>query len=199
MRAQFIISFIFFTIFLHAQHANCDLRKDTDDIKVYTCKTENEKFRSLIAEFELKDTSPDELQKFLWDVKGYVNWQYNMVESEMLSETNANELNYRSLIDAPWPVENRELVLNFKIERNAGGMMIYIRHTEGENPPPDNVVRVPYFDGIWTVTVDGKNLKVTYKLKIDPGGSVPAWLANLAMAEGPYVSFKKLKEQIEKK
>jgi hypothetical protein len=61
------------------------------------------------------------------------------------------------------------------------------------------MIRVPFFDGSWKINKGVNVLKVTYTLRIDPGGLVPAWLANLAMAEGPFVSFQKLKKQLEKK
>jgi hypothetical protein len=183
----------------YAQHDGCDLKRDSDGVKVYTCKTEDDKFRLLIADFELANTSLTELQAFLWDVKNYVNWQYNMVEAEMLANINANEITYRSLVDAPWPVDDRELMLSLKWVSEPAQTKIIIKNIVDDAPPPDDVVRVPFFDASWTILTDGKNLRVTYRLKIDPGGTVPAWLANLAMAEGPHVSFKKLKEQIEKK
>jgi len=36
-------------------------------------------------------------------------------------------------------------------------------------------------------------------MRIDPGGSLPVWLVNMAMAEGPYLTFVNLKKQLEKK
>ena len=44
--------------------------------------------------------------------------------------------------------------------------------------------------------VNGSDLKVSYFLNVDPGGSIPAWLVNLAVAEGPYESFRNLKRQL---
>jgi hypothetical protein len=181
-----------------AQNDPCDLKRNSQGIKVYTCKTENEKFRLLKAEFTLANISIPELKKFIWDVPNYTTWQYNMTESELLSSSGENEMAYRSLVDAPWPVENRELVLQVKMEEGTPVTRIFIHSFDYKKPSPDDVVRVPFFDASWEVIQQDNLLKVTYTLRIDPGGSVPAWLANLAMAEGPFLSFQKLKQQLEK-
>jgi hypothetical protein len=78
-------------------------------------------------------------------------------------------------------------------------LTINVSRIEYDQPPPDNVIRVPYFEASWKVTQQGKNLNAIYTLHIDPGGIVPAWLVNMAMADGPYVSFRNLKSQLEGK
>ena len=182
-----------------AQNIPCDLKRDAEGIRVYTCKTENEKFKLLRAEFELKDISLSQLKDFIWNVPNYTTWQYNMIESEQISSSGEYEMAYRSVVDAPWPVENRELVLNVRMLEDSTTASIFIHSFHYEKPVPNNMIRVPLFDGSWTIIKSVASLKVTYTLRIDPGGLVPVWLANLAMAEGPFVSFKKLKEQLEKK
>ena len=178
--------------------SDCNLKKDADGIKVYTCKTENEKFKLLRAEFELNNITIQQLMNFLWDVKNYTTWQYNMIEAEMLSNSGREEMAYRSIVDAPWPVDDRELVLKVKVISDSLQTRIFIQNFSYEKLPPEDVVRIPLFDAAWKIIPVGNKLKVTYTLRIDPGGAVPAWLANIALADGPYLSFKKLKNQMEK-
>ena len=194
----FIFLFSIASLLSKAQVMPCDLKRNSDGIKVFTCKTGSEKFRLLRAEFVLTNISIQKLKIFLWDVPNYVTWQYNMIESELISSTGENEIEYRSLVDAPWPVENRELALRVRIEEQPSLTQIFIHSFDFKKPTPNDVVRVPLFDASWRIIQEGKNLKVIYTLRIDPGGSVPPWLANLAMAEGPFISFKKLKQQLEK-
>lgn len=179
--------------------APCDLKRDSEGIKVYTCKTENEKFKLLRAEFELYGISLNQLKDFIWNVPNYTTWQYNMIESELISSSGEFEMAYRSVVDAPWPVENRELTLKVQMSVDTTSASIFIHSFDYTKPVPDDMIRVPLFDASWKIVVGAVSLSVTYTLRIDPGGMVPAWLANLAMAEGPFVSFKKLKEQLEKK
>jgi hypothetical protein len=41
-------------------------------------------------------------------------------------------------------------------------------------------------------------VKVEYTLHLDAGGSVPAWLLNMFITQGPTESFIKLKAQLQK-
>jgi hypothetical protein len=185
--------------FCFGQVEDCDLRKDSDGVRVYVCKSGNEKFRTLRAEFILETTSIEEYLEFLFDVEHYPAWQYNMASAELLERISDNEMIYRSEIDAPWPLEDRELFVNFKINRDAGPgqIKIAIRNILSDRPVPAGLVRVPFFSATYVLTTINKtSLHVIYNLKIDPGGSLPPWLVNMAMAEGPYVSFRNLKKRI---
>lgn len=195
--------FLLFTVnaFLSFSQSECDLKKDKDGIKVYTCKSDSSKFRSLIAEFDLENTSLQTLENFLWDVNNYVNWQYNMVESGLIKRINDQVMIYRSEIDAPWPVEDREMLVQFSVIRDQfpEELTFLIYTITYDYPLKENVLRVPYSNATWQVKRNGNSLHVKYMMKINPGGYVPPMLVNLAMAEGPYVSFLNLKRMIEKK
>jgi hypothetical protein len=106
----------------------------------------------------------------------------------------------RSEIDAPWPVENRELIVEHTLDQNPIQNQLHvITKTVAFNyPVSSELIRVPFSHAEWYVKKVGTSLKVTYTMRIDPGGSVPAWLVNIAMAEGPYQSFVTLKKKLEK-
>jgi len=199
--AVFSFSFILGNSFFARGQSECDLKKDKDGIKVYTCKSDSSKFRSLVAEFDLENTSLETLENFLWDVDNYVNWQYNMVESGLIKRINDQVMIYRSEIDAPWPVEDREMLVQFSVIRDQlpDELTFLIYTITYDYPLKENVLRVPYSNAAWQVKRNGNSLHVKYMMKINPGGYVPPMLVNLAMAEGPYVSFLNLKRMIEKK
>jgi hypothetical protein len=183
-----------------SQKNDCDLKRNDEGINVYVCKSRDEKFKTLRAEFVLENTSIATFEKFLLDVENYPAWQYNMVRAQRLQTISDSEMIYRSEVDAPWPVDDRELILNFKISREGSDQStIVINHTLFDYPIQYKLVRVPFFFATYQVSVvEDISIKIIYTLKIDPGGYVPPWLVNLAMAEGPYISFKNLKARISK-
>lgn len=195
------LSFCSLTTSAFSQPGPCDLKKEKDGIKVYTCKTDTSKFRSLIAEFALEDVSFEELQAYLWDVDNYVNWQYNMVSATLLKKMDDQSIIYRSVVDAPWPVENREMIVRLAVDKSpSADERSYTMHSVSHDyPESEDLTRVPYSEAKWTVKKAGNTLLVTYQLNIDPGGYVPPVLVNLAMAEGPYESFHNLKNLLKKK
>jgi hypothetical protein len=183
-----------------AQSINCDLKKQTGGINVYTCKAEHEKFKTLKAEFILKHTSLDDLENFLMRVDNYTTWQYNVVEAGVIQRISDHEITYRTEIEAPWPIESREALMNFKVNREESDqrMRIETYNFESTHTLKKGVIRIPFMRGLWTVIKNENDLHVEFVLRINPGGSIPAWLVNMAMAEGPYISFRNLKRQLEK-
>ncbi len=196
LRIMLFLSTSLLPIYLVAQ--NCVLKKDKDGIKVYTCKSDSSRFRSLQAEFVIENTSIEKLNAFLFTVSKYVLWQYNTTEAVMLKKIDSHEMIYRAIIDAPWPLDNRELIVQFStVVRDTDHANFYIKTIPYELPVPDDLVRVPYSQASWDITRVNNSLHVTYHMNIDPGGYVPPLFVNMAMAEGPYQSFKNLKKLIE--
>ena len=67
-------------------------------------------------------------------------------------------------------------------------------------PAVENVVRVPKSYSKMTFTpINESKLKVDYNIHVDPGGQIPAWIANMFSTQGPYETFKNLKDRLEDK
>jgi hypothetical protein len=183
-----------------AQEEGCKLKKDTDGIMVYACKSDNAKFKSLKADFTIHHTSINELVALLKDVANYPKWQYNMTSAEILKRESDESIITRSVIDAPWPVENRELIVRYQITHKPerGEVHIEAKTLAYDYPTTKGLLRIPFSHAEWIVQESGSSLKVNYTLHVDPGGSVPAWLVNMGIAEGPYHTFINLKKQLEK-
>jgi hypothetical protein len=199
-RSILILSSLLIAVNCIAQSTNCDLKKDKDSIKVYTCKSDTSKFRSLRAEFVIENVSLEELKTFMFTVSDYLKWQYDAIEASILKQINTNEMIYRVVIDAPWPVDNREMIVHFStVLHDADHANFYINTVPSDFPKNEDLVRIPYSQARWDIVRVNQSLHVTYSMNIDPGGYVPPFLINMAMADGPYKSFKSLKSLLEKK
>lgn len=178
---------------------DCSLKKQKDDLKVFTCDTDSGRLKTLRSEFILEQTTFEELEEFMLNVGNYVNWQYNTIEAKILQKTHDHSIVYRVVVEAPWPLSNREMItkLSIHFDSTAQQLKITNHNTSYEFPQNKELVRVPFSDGVMLVSkLDASSLKVVYSLRIDPGGNVPAWLVNIAMAEGPFYSFTKLKQKL---
>lgn len=195
-------SVIFLFAFLNGPAQNdCKLKKDQDSIKVYTCHTDTSRFKSIIAEFTLRATL-DQLARFVLEIPHYTSWQFNTIESKTIRKISASEQIYHTVIEAPWPVTNRDMVVHIKIkhDQDSHSMIITTESEAGIFREVDGYVRVPSSRGKWVVTQKNKNqLQINYTMQIDPGGSVPVWLVNWVCAQAPYQSFKNLKTILEKR
>lgn len=186
-----------FILFQGAQAQDCTLKKEAGNTKVYVCKTENDKFKSLKAEVVFENATLEKLRQVLFDVSRYTKWQYKMTEAKMLQRVHSNEIIIRSVVDSPWPIENREMLVRFSCVMDLPNNQMFVTARGGidyDYPKDEELVRVPYSEAHWSVTQKGTSLYVSYTLQIDPGGSLPPWLVNMAMAEGPFETFKNLGE-----
>ena len=60
-------------------------------------------------------------------------------------------------------------------------------------------MRIPALDNQFVLTpMEDGWIRVQFETFVDPGGSVPVWLANLVATRAPYETLEGLKEQLEK-
>lgn len=182
---------------LYAQ-VGCKLRKDEDSIKVYTCNTDTSKFKLIKVECTL-NASLQKTENTLLDFGNYVRWQFNTTESRVLKKISESEFIYYAIVEAPWPVTDRDMVIHFKVTHLDNQLVISANSEKGFFPDKKDLLRVPASQAQWIITEKKKNqLEINYSIQIDPGGSVPAWLVNWVCANAPLQSFKGLKKQIKK-
>ena len=174
------------------------LKKDKNGIKVYSRKTPNFKFDELKVDciFEGKIS---QLAAVILDVKNQYQWVYKTAKSELLKQVTNADLFYYSEIECPWPFHNRDLIARMTITQNTSTKILSIVAKSVDNylPSKKNLVRVKYSNALWTITpLNNAQFKVEYKIQIDPGDGVPAWILNMFATNGPYESFKNLKDKI---
>ena len=173
---------------------NWKLTKDKDGIKVFESATGNSNYKSIRVECTMEG-SIENLIHVLADVGHHKDWIYNNKEAYLLKRISADDFYYYSETYLPWPMSNRDAVAHMKITRDTLNRFVDVVEV-GESkyiPEKSGIVRVPRFSVNWHVTTTAANkLNVIYILEIEPGGNVPAWLANMFVDRGPYESFKKL-------
>ncbi len=176
---------------------DCSLRKNSNGIRVYACPVKDSNIKSIKSTFEL-EADLNQVVAVLQDVPAYTEWQYHMIKSKLVSQ-GKNELIYYSEIAAPWPVSNRDLVVQLKFSYDSAKRILVVDATgmPALLDPVEDIIRIPHLRAKWTIQkVKENHLKVEYDLRVDIGGSIPAWLMNMAQAEGPFETFSRLKTQI---
>ena len=194
----FLITLLAITGIASAQN-DCVLKKDKDNIKVYSCKASDSKFKTVRAEFELNATI-DEYIAIVSDVDNYKAWHYRTAGPRLLERISDTELIYYTQVSAPWPVSNRDLILRLKLDLNTTtkALTATLESMADYLPEVKNVVRIPTSYSRMTLTPIGNSkLKVEYFIKVDPGGHIPAWVVNLVSTQAPYETFKNLRDRME--
>lgn len=183
---------------IHASAQTWDLRKDQDSIRVYTRTASSAEF----DEIKVESTLPGKLSSLIaliLDIGNYPNWSFNSEKAYVLKRIGPSELYYYSLIHAPWPAGDRDLALHLRIRQDSSTRKVYIDVDEMADfiPPKKGIVRVPVSIERWIVTpLPGDQIRINYRLRLDPGASAPTWLINLFSTKGPYETFYHLRQQL---
>jgi hypothetical protein len=167
-------------------------------IQIYKSDMPSSSYKRIKVECTI-DGTIDKLVRILNDVNNYKNWIYNTKSAYIIKRINANEYYYYTETTLPWPMQNRDVVVHIKLQRDntnhtlnivASGEPKYIPEVSGK-------VRVPNSANTWQVTVPAPNkIHIVYIFEADPGGHIPPWLVNTFVNKGPYESFKKLAQTL---
>lgn len=193
-----IVCLIFCTGFAFsvAGQYNWKISKEKDGIKVYQSEVQYSSYKAIRVECTLEGNY-DKLMAVLNNVSGQKDWVYHNKIAYILKRVNPNEFYYYTEASLPWPMSNRDAVVHLKMDRDSLNRFLKITSTS----VPDYIseksekVRVTKSTISWDVTMPTtKTINIVYIFEAEPGGSIPAWVANAFIEKGPYETFKKLGE-----
>jgi len=173
-----------------------ELKRDDNGIEVYTRKPLSGSLKELRVTCELNATKK-QLINTLEDIGEYGKWVYSTKKNDLLKTVNSQQLIYYTACHLPWPLKDRDLIVELSILPGASPDQFKIEAKSLPNYLPGNpdFIRVPYSLAQWNVKVINEHtLQVDYTFSVDPGGNIPVWMVNSTLATGPYNSFVKLKQ-----
>ena len=172
------------------------LARNADGIVVYTRHVADSPLKAFRAEVEVA-TSVERVLDVLRDPDTFPDWLPDVAECRVVRTTDSERYLYVDT-KAPWPVSNRDGVFHFTFEDRAGGAAATVRveAVPGEAPPREGHVRVPRSDGYWRIDPKGDGVVVSYEIHADPGGWVPAWLANITVVRMPFRTLEGLRRHL---
>ena len=176
------------------------LKTDKDGINIFTRTFPDSKFKAIKVEVEL-DATLSQMVAVVLDVNTGAQWVYSTKSSVLLKQVSPSELYYYSEVSIPWPAANRDFIAELRAVQDSHSRVVTIYGPVFPDylPVKKDIVRVRRSEGKWIISPLAKGrIKVEYTLRVDPGGDLPAWLVNLFVTKGPFESFKKLKEQLQK-
>lgn len=197
------LSFIsFFCMLLHTGSAqyNWKLEKQKNGISIYLSDVKGSSFKAVKVECTLTGTYA-KLIALLANVSEFSKWIYNNKTSSLLKQNSPLDIIYYSETHMPWPLSNRDAIIHMQIKTDSLPRFLSISGSGEPNflPAISGKVRVTHYKASWKVTMPTANsIQISYFLEVDPGGSIPAWIANSFADKGPYGTFSNIAEQLKK-
>lgn len=150
-------------------------------IRVFTKTIEGEPIKATRAMAEY-DASPERILGILADPSQSASWMDRVSESKMVRRIDANSFIVHNMIELPWPMDNRDLVVKVDIRREGEKIIMSMVNAISEYPQQEGVIRMPKYTGKWVLEpLTGGRTLVTSESFSTVGGSIPDWLLSGAV------------------
>ncbi len=193
MKKSFLVLLMFLVFDSWGQSVEWKYEKTVDGIKIFSKKSGKVKEIKIETTF---DASLSTVTEAVLDVTGFTKWIYKVTSARVIRTYGPNKVLYRNVIDMPWPVADRDVVVITTVKQDEKTGIVTTEDTNSADSFPRDkaYIRIEDFKAKWIFEPLGGKVKGTYFFRSDPGGDVPDWMVNLIVDEGPVASVKALKK-----
>lgn len=163
-------------------------------IKMYSRQYDGFRLRHFKVVAEL-DTKLHNLMALFQDFPAMTKWAYKCRKVEVLKRYNDQDYLLRMEYQAPFGFTDRDAVLRGRVWQDPKTRVIsmQVRSQPDAYPEQDGFVRMPVQDLQWSFKpVAPEKVELVLTGIADPGGRIPAWVANLVQFDAPYNSIRGL-------
>ena len=172
---------------------NWKQQKDEDGIKVWTKDYPNSKFKQFKATVKIKAELENVVAVFL-DIENMGAWYDRVEKVTMVEKVSEMEGIYMIDFELPWPVADRISAVRATLSYDpiTKVVKVHTKYEDGVIKDSDRLV-VTDMHSEWILTpVEGGYVEIFHKGYMHPAGSLPAWIANSGVREGPVKTLKAL-------
>lgn len=190
---RFVVLFpLFFISFFSFAQQDWKEQSNKDGIVTYTRAKKGSSIKEVktVATF---NASPDKILKVILDFENYPDWVYGNKSTQLLKSESSNSHIIYSEVAVPWPLQNRDVCHTVVVSKKGNTIFVQENALPSYIPEKTDLVRVKVFACTWEIVPEGNKSKVTMIIHSEPGGTVPDWVVELFVAEGPVQTFEKLR------
>lgn len=191
---------VFCTSVLQGQEA-WELKQDKNGIAIYSRSSDFSAFNEFRATTKI-NSSVHAFVSVLKDIDRIPDWMHSVKSSRFLEKTGDSIQIYYTEAKAPFPLKNRDgIYLNrFIWETTTKKLHVDIEVLPDYLEIDDDMVRISQGRGFWEAQqITSDTIAVTFQMQVDPGGSIPSWMANMFVVDTPFQTLTKLKKIISDK
>jgi hypothetical protein len=185
--------------YANAQSKEWILTEEENGIKIYTRDSGIENLTEVKAELTV-DVPVENCAAVFLDIGAYTEWIYSTIETEVLKVKSNRNIIYRTVLDMPWPADDRDAILdlNLSYDKSSNTLINKVDLATNYNyPSVVDIVRIPKLKTHWKIKeISTGKCQISYYIGSDPGGDIPGWIVELFVSTGPIESLTKFKEQV---
>jgi START domain len=181
-----------------ANHAEWALQQDDGRIKVYTRPVADSPFLEVKATALINAPIAD-IASRMGDGSSCVEWRVMCKSSEILRVDSDTERYVYMVLDMPWPVADRDMVIHsiIEIDTTANTVTVQLQNAASKHPEQDYIRAISNGQYLMQALGD-EQVEFTYIMHTDLGGDLPADLINPRVVESAYADIKQLQLLAEK-
>lgn len=191
-----------------AQAANAEageqwrLVSDKNGIQVYMRHADDARIKTFRGVTRLQIQSLHLMSGVLNDTPNMQRWMHFISKANEIRRADYLNREYQFLTALPWPLADREATVQLLVRQDPASKAVTVHVVNKADllPPNPDYVRIPQMQGRFAFAPTGKEheVEVTYELIMDPGGYIPAWIANIVLKDIPYFTLEKLRRVVER-
>lgn len=176
-------------------NAEWELAKDKDGIKVFLKTVPGSKIKEFKGMTNIK-SSLDSILAVLNDTEACPKWIHNCKDAFKLSEISFNEGYVYQVINFPFPVKDRDLILHSVMTQDVDTNQVTIKLTAVPDYIPETRnVRIKKSDGLYLLKpLPDRSIEVTWQHHTEPEGGIPKWIVNSLLVDTPFKTLNNLRE-----
>jgi hypothetical protein len=194
---KLLISFLLLSLFQGKTIAQeWEFAKEEDGIKVYTCHENGSANKSFRGETDITATLSS-VSALIQDVEKFDEWDEDVTEIEVLKYEKDKLIDYYVVYDVPWPFQDRDLCVSATVtsDQETGTVTIVSSSIPDAVPVSKDNIRITDYRQKWIIQPEENGVvKVTVEGYADPAGSIPAWVANMAITKTPLNMLRSIRD-----
>ena len=172
------------------------MKKEKNGIEIYTRSVEGSSFLEFKAVMILKNVGLTDVLDIILDVENYESLYADCVNPRILKkEGKYYDIHYIQT-KGPLTVKDRDSIYEqiTKLDENGKHAVVCLKPLPDYIVANENMVRIRNGSGFWELQEKkGNEIKVVYQFHGEPGGDIPAWLANSFVVSHPFKTLRNLK------
>lgn len=178
------------------------LVSDKNGIQVYMKHNDDSRLKTFRGVTRFSVDRLDNISGVLNDTPNMPRWMHFISHANEIRRSDYLNREYQFLTSLPWPLTDREAVVKLLVRQDekTKAVTVHVLNSPGLLPPNPKYIRMPEMQGrfAFAPTGKGKEVEVTYEIILDPGGYVPAWIANIVLKDTPYFTLERLRRVVER-
>lgn len=171
-----------------------ELVSDRDGIQVFMAHTDDSNIKTFRGEGDIQIDDFRSIGNQLDDYEYIASWLHMISGLDDLGRISDLERHIWVTTRLPWPVSDRDCAIEVQVEQDPETYTVTVPFVARPDllEEKDSYVRMPQLEGFLRFAPkEPGTVHMTFQVILDPGGYIPAWLANLILRDIPYFSLKR--------